>query len=51
MNALKLIALSEALAFLAEETDTSYKDLIDALSGVCFDEEEAGQLKQALIED
>ena len=35
----------EALETIAEETDVSVKEVIDLLTGFCWDEEVAGELK------
>ena len=38
--------LIEALETIAEETDVSVKEIIDLLTGFCWDEEEGFGLKQ-----
>lgn len=35
----------EALETIAKETDVSVKEVIDLLTGFCWDEEEAGRLE------
>ena len=35
----------EALEIISEETDVPVKEIIDLLTGFCWDEEEAGELK------
>jgi len=37
--------LIEALETIAEETDVPVKEVIDLLTGFCWDEEEAGELE------
>jgi len=42
----KLVCVGDAVERLAELTDTTIPEIVEALTGVCFDEEEAGQIKR-----
>jgi hypothetical protein len=46
-----LIIISDALERVAEVQDTAMVEIIDALVGVCFDEEEAEQLKRYMADE
>ena len=46
-----LITVADAMERIAETQDTTMVEIIDALVGVCFDEEEAGQLKRYIADE
>lgn len=41
-------AISTAVEDIAMRTDTKMSEIIDVLTGVCWDEEDAGELKESL---
>ena len=41
----KLVKLGMAVEVICNETEESIQDIIDALTGICWSEEEASQLK------
>ena len=41
----KLIRLGDAIETIANETDSTIPELVEGLIGICWDEEDAGQLK------
>ena len=45
MNLNQLDAISDAIEVIAERTETDRQEIIDALTGCCWDEEDAGELK------
>jgi hypothetical protein len=47
----KLIRIGDALEVVADQTNTHAKELVDALIGVAFCEEDAADLKNYLKED
>ena len=51
MNARKLCKVVTGLEHLADAQDVYIPDLVDALVGVCFDEEEAGQIKAYIADE
>ena len=46
MNTSKLIKISDAILVLEDQTNTDALEIIDNLIGFCFDEENAGLVKQ-----
>jgi hypothetical protein len=46
-----LIIIADALERVAEVQDTAMVEIIDALVGVCFDEEESGELKHYIADE
>jgi len=45
-NLNKLILLSDLVERLSEITDTTIPEVVDALEGVCWDEEDSGRIKE-----
>ena len=51
MNIRKLSKIITGLKHLADAQDTSMPDIVDALVGVCFNEEEAGRIKSYINDE
>jgi hypothetical protein len=50
MKANDMWKICDAVNALAEETSTDYIDILEHLIGVCWDEEEAGEIELALMQ-
>ncbi len=51
MKIRKLCKIVTGLEHIADAQDTCIPEIVDALIGVCFDEEEAGQIKAYIADE
>ena len=51
MDIRNLCKIVTGLEHLADVQDTCIPDIVDALIGVCFDEEEAGEIKAYIADE
>ena len=40
----KLIRIGDAVELISEQTDSTIPDIIEGLTGICWDEEDAGRI-------
>ena len=46
MEMREIILVADAIEKITELTDTTIPEVVDALTGLCFDEESAGDIKR-----